>query len=235
MPSASPLDIEIFELGPFQTNCYVLAPSARTDTANADCWIVDASFDAERIVEFLRREGLTPTALMLTHAHVDHMAGIPALRRAYPGLPIVMHAAEGDWLNNATLNLSAFSGLKITAGGARADRWLQDGDRVPFNLGTAKDAAIDFHVLHTPGHSPGGLTFHAPSAGVAFVGDTLFAGSIGRSDFPGSDFETLAQSIRSKLYRLPPDTVIYPGHGPESTIAREMASNPFVRPHASGQ
>jgi hydroxyacylglutathione hydrolase len=222
----SPINIQVFELGPFQTNVYILWP--KDHRPDADCWIIDASFDADQVVRFLREHALKPTRLLLTHAHVDHIAGIPALRAAFPGLPIAMHKAEGDWLSDAKLNLSGLSGMAITAGGARADTWLNDGETLTFRLGSGVPG-VEVRVLHTPGHSPGGLTFYSESLGQALVGDTLFAGSIGRADFPGSDFETLASSIRTKLYTLPPTTVIWPGHGPSSTIGHERVSNPFVR------
>jgi hydroxyacylglutathione hydrolase len=204
-----------FELGPYATNCYVVA----SPLASGRCWIVDASFDLDPMIAFMRDRSLTPEALVLTHAHVDHIAGARTLRSAHPSLPILIHAAEEAWLNDPVLNLSAFSGTPTTA--PSATRLLAEGDRLDFGSG-------DWEVLHTPGHSPGGITLVHRADRAAFVGDALFSGSIGRTDFPGCSFEALEASIRTRLYALDKDTTIFPGHGPESTIGRERRTNPFV-------
>jgi len=204
-----------FELGPYATNCYVVA----SPLANGRCWVVDASFDPDPMIAFMQQRSLTPEALVLTHAHIDHIAGVRTLRAAYPSLPILLHAAEEAWLIDPLLNLSAFSGMPVTA--PSATRLLGEGDRLDFGSG-------DWDVLHTPGHSPGSITLVHRADKTAFVGDALFAGSIGRTDFPGCSFEMLEASIRTKLYALDKDTTFFPGHGPESTIGRERRTNPFV-------
>ncbi len=206
--------METVTLGPFETNCYIVSDGDR-------CWIIDASFEPEALIERVRELGLKPEALILTHAHVDHIAGVDEVVRAFGHLPVVMHADEREWLANPMLNLSAAMGLPVTARGP--DRFIAEGDTLTLGGQTWK-------VSHTPGHSPGGVSLINSEAGIALVGDTLFAGSIGRTDFPGSDFETLAHSIRAKLYTLPDDTRVYPGHGPPTTIGREKRTNPFVRP-----
>jgi hydroxyacylglutathione hydrolase len=209
--------IAAFALGPFETNCYVVTPSG----TGKDCWIVDASFEPEDLIEHVRSAGLIPKALILTHAHVDHIAGVGEVLRAFPGLPIHIHADEEAWLNDPMLNLSAMMGTPVTS--PMASRLLREGDELTLGGDT-------WRILHTPGHSPGGITlYHEPSRS-AIVGDALFSGSIGRTDFPGSDHETLVRSIKQKLYTLPDQTSIYPGHGPPSTVGREKRSNPFVRP-----
>ena len=208
----APLVIETFTLGPFQTNCY-LAQS------EGEGWIIDASFEPAPMIQAARRLGVSLRALVLTHAHVDHIAGVAEVVRAFPGLPVWLHEAERDWLGDPELNLSAFMGVPVSMPGP--DRLLHEGDRL--SLGRTA-----WTVRHTPGHSPGGITLVGDAFETAFVGDALFAGSIGRTDFPGCSFDTLAHSIRSVLYALPDATTIYPGHGPTSTIGREKRSNPFV-------
>lgn len=208
------LEISVFTLGPYATNCYVLST-----TGSPDCWIVDASFGPGPILDSIRKRGLLPRALILTHAHVDHIAGVREVAAAFPGLPILIHEAESQWLLDPELNLSAFSGTPVTA--PKATRLLKDGDVLDL-------CGIEWRVLHTPGHSPGSVTLHAPSAGVAIVGDTLFSGSVGRTDFPGCSFEELERSIRTRLFTLPLETRALPGHGDATSIGAERESNPFV-------
>ena len=152
---------------------------------------------------------------------MDHIAGVTEVVRAFPGLPVWIHEAEREWLADPMLNLSAPFGEPVSL--PDADRVLRDGEELSL-------AGSRWRVVHTPGHSPGSIGLvHAGAAHVAITGDALFAGSIGRTDFPGCSFEQLAASIRARLYTLPEDTVIYPGHGPSTTIGREKKSNPFVR------
>ncbi|MBL8763857.1 MAG: MBL fold metallo-hydrolase [Phycisphaerae bacterium] len=213
--------MESFTLGPYETNCYVVwADSLEEKGSPSACWIVDASFDPAPMIASVRRRGLKPEALILTHAHVDHIAGVNEVTAAFPRLPVWIHADESAWLADPMRNLSALGGVPITARGP--DRLLRDGDML--NLGTTH-----WRVLHTPGHSPGGLTLWCEEEQAALVGDALFAGSVGRTDLPGGDPRELARSIRERLYTLPPQTRVMPGHGPETTIGRERMSNPFVR------
>lgn len=212
-----------FTLGPFETNCYVVTPSTPHASPQnpTPCWVVDASFEPGEIIKFIRDKNLRPQALILTHAHADHIAGVNEVVSNFPGIPVWVHSAEEQWLNDPVLNLSAMYGMSITT--PLASRLLAHGN-------TLELGADRWQVVHTPGHSPGGITlYHEPSR-MAIVGDALFAGSIGRTDFPGSDHDTLERSIREQLYTLPDATVIHPGHGPVSTIGREKRSNPYVRP-----
>jgi len=209
--------IQVFALGDFQTNCMILTQGE--PEKGKSCWIVDCGYQPEPMLDAIEEQGLVPEKIILTHAHADHIAGLIEARSRFPGVPILMHQAEEAWMNDPMLNLSAALGLSVTAPGA--DAFVDEGDTL--SLGE-----LEFRVLHTPGHSPGGISLiHEPSK-LAFVGDTLFAGSIGRTDFPGSSFEVLEESIKTKLYVLDPETVCFPGHGPHTTIGSEINSNPFV-------
>lgn len=207
--------IESFALGPFATNCYVVrAPD--TD----ECWIVDAGIEPGDMIDAIRRHQLHPVRIFLTHAHVDHIAGLGEVRAAFPDVPVLIHQAEKDWLAEPQLNLSCIMGEPFST--SPPDELLEGGET--YALGDAR-----FRILFTPGHSPGGVTLYSAESATALVGDTLFADSIGRYDFPTSDGPTLFKSIRDILYALPEETRVLPGHGPPTTIGREKTSNPFVQ------
>lgn len=212
-----------FALGPFQTNCYVVH-DPNEDGPDARCWIIDASFAPHNLITEVRRLKKRLDAIVLTHAHVDHIAGIPDVLRAFPGTPIWMHGAEREWLGDPERNLSAAFGQPVSL--PAPDRLLREGEQLA--LGGTR-----WRVLHVPGHSPGSIAIVCDGADgaptMAISGDALFQGSIGRTDFPGSSFEELATSIRSKLYTLPDDTVVYPGHMGMTIIGEEKRTNPFVR------
>lgn len=213
-PKPTPL-VEAFALGPFATNCFLVHMGP-----GREGWIIDAGMEPSPLIDRARDLDLRIEGIYLTHAHGDHIAGLDDVRAAFPGVPVAMHRAEADWLGDPTLNLSGgFPGARIVV--APADRMLDGGESL--ELGGS-----EWKVLHTPGHSPGGLTFHCPDAHVALVGDTLFAGSIGRYDFPTSDPDALARSLRA-LLEMPDDTRILPGHGPSTTIGRERTTNPFLQ------
>jgi len=209
--------IEGFVLGPYATNCYLV----RSPGGEA-CWIVDASWGGGALLERAQGLGLRPEKLVLTHAHPDHIGGIPDIKAAMPDLPVAIHSAEKDWLNDPQKNMSARLGddeLRV----GEPDELLEDGQAL--TLGDS-----EWVVLHTPGHSPGGVSLYCADLGAVIAGDTLFAGSVGRYDFPSSDGDALSASIREKLYALPDDTLVLPGHGGVTTIGQEKASNPYVRP-----
>ena len=224
VPEPARVYVRGMELGPFATNCYIVSVEGAAGEKGGrpqPCWIVDASFGGKAIAREVQRLGLAPEMLILTHAHLDHIAGVDEVRGVYPKLPILIHEAEAHWPTDPRANLSAMSGFPVTC--APPDRLLRDGE-------TLKLGESEWRVLHTPGHSPGGIGLYCAAAGTLIAGDTLFAGSVGRSDFPGSDPETLARSIRTRLYTLPEETAVYPGHGPATTIGEEKRGNPFVRP-----
>lgn len=210
------MKIDRLILGEFQTNGYVV----RRDESAVDCLIIDAGLDAGDLIRFIKQHELHPVAVVLTHGHADHIVGLAALRQSFPEVTTYIHALDADMLADPEANLSAFAGLAFTA--EPADVLLEEGD-------TVEEAGIVLEVLHTPGHTPGGICLYAPSEDTIFVGDTLFADSVGRADFPGGDMEQLIGSIRSKLLTLPEATAVYPGHGMRTTVGREKRTNPFVQ------
>jgi glyoxylase-like metal-dependent hydrolase (beta-lactamase superfamily II) len=198
--------------GAFAENCYLVA-----DATTGDAAIVDPGEEADRFLARLGREGWTLRAIWLTHAHVDHVAGVAAVRAA-TGAPIWLHPADRRLYDRAADQARAF-GLSFDAPPA-PDHAFAAGEAVAVG-------GLRFDVLHTPGHSPGGVCL--AGHGVVFVGDLLFAGSVGRTDLPGGDADTLLASIRNTLYALPDETVVYAGHGPATTLGAEKRSNPFAR------
>jgi hydroxyacylglutathione hydrolase len=209
--------IDAFALGDYQTNCYIVTVPDSHQPEH--CWVVDCGLDPEPMLDHIARHRLQPQALLLTHCHLDHIAGIDALLSRFGSMPIYAHRAEAEWNGDPMLNLSALAGRPITV---TAPDHLLDGGETMELLGT------NWQVIHTPGHSPGGVCFvHEPSQ-QAIVGDTLFAGSIGRMDFPTSNADDLRRSIHDVIMHWPDDMTIYPGHGPQSTIGQERQSNPFV-------
>ena len=212
--------IRAFPLGETETNAYLVS-HAPGDAKG--CWIVDPGVDPSSLVEAVRREGLEPRAIVLTHAHYDHIGGVDAIERAFGRLPIHLHAAETEFCEEPMLNLSVFLGTPITC--RRADQALGEGDVL--TLGTSR-----WRVIHTPGHSPGSVCLIDDADGVAIVGDLVFAGSIGRTDFPTSDPEAMRRSLARILEELPDEMALLPGHGPATTLAAERRRNPFLQPAA---
>ncbi len=210
------MKIDCLILGAFETNCYVLRDSATV----TDCLIIDPGLQAEQLIDFLQGHKLNPVAAVLTHGHADHIAGVAPLRKNFPQIKVYVHKHDASMLVEPTHNLSAFAGRLIKAG--PADVLLQDGDII-------EQAGIRLHVLHAPGHTPGGICLYCEDDGIVFTDDTLFAESVGRTDFPGGSMSQLLESIGQKLLTLPEKTKVYPGHGPETTIAREKAHNPFLQ------
>ena len=211
----STLRIEPWTMGPFATNCFVVWVAGETE-----CWIVDASFEPQPMIDFIRSNNLEPSRILLTHAHADHIAGLEQLRSAFPKARVAIHPDEAAWLSDPVANLSAGLGLAISA--APPDETIRHDDRLTL-------AGHNFRAIHVPGHSPGSLCFYSESDGTALSGDALFAGSIGRTDFPTADHDLLLRSIQQRLYTLPDDTIVLPGHGPDTTIGREKRTNPYVR------
>lgn len=211
----------IFErlvVGPLGVNCYIVG-----DAKTREAIIVDPGGNARDILDTLRREQVKPVAIVNTHAHFDHLIALNQVREK-TGAPFWIHAAEAPVLASAQLGARMF-GFAM-AQPKPADRLLHDGEVM--NLG-----ALSLQVLHTPGHTPGGICLRGDT--FVIVGDTLFQGSIGRTDLPGGDYATLMASIRDKLMPLPDETVVYPGHGERTTMGEEKVLNPFLRPLITGQ
>ena len=210
------MKIDHLILGGYETNCYVL----RTSEAARDCLIVDAGLGAEKLIKFLQEHKLNPVAIVLTHGHIDHIKGVAALRAEFPDIKVHIHKLDAEMLTEPYTNLSAMTGAEFSV--EPADFLLEEQSIIEL-------AEIKLSVLHTPGHTPGGISLYSKDDRVVFVGDTLFAESIGRTDFPNGNMEQLLQGIREKLFTLPDDTKVYPGHGPITTIAHERQYNPFLR------
>ena len=209
--------LDVFAVGPIQANCVLLG-----DADVGELVIIDPGEEAERVVDRIRSSGMNPTAILHTHGHLDHVGGTADLAQLLGGeLPIGIHPDEIDLYRNAPLQARMF-GLEVETP-PEPDLILRHGDSVAVG-------GLELEVRHTPGHSPGGVCFITSSPGgpVAIVGDVLFAGSIGRTDLMGGSFRLLERSIREQLYSLPDETRVVCGHGPDTTIGRERASNPFV-------
>lgn len=208
------LKIERFALGPLETNAYLLL---KEDEQRAI--VIDPGMDVEPLLE--RIADVKIDAILLTHAHFDHIGGVEEVRRA-KNCPVYVHEAEKDWLTSGDLNGSLMwpqlGGEIVTS---QAEHHLQEGDRLEF-LGET------FEVYHTPGHSPGSVSFHLAKHNLLFSGDVLFRLSVGRTDLPGGSSRELYASIHDKLFRLDGETQVFPGHGPSTTIRYEQENNPYV-------
>lgn len=203
-------------LGDYQTNSYCV-------TANegaADCLVIDTGLSPQPLIDFIKGRNLNPIAVILTHGHADHIAGLNLLRGNWPGIKVAIHARDANMLSDAQANLSALTGASFET--EPADIIIEEDGPIEF-------AGIKFDIMHTPGHTKGGICLYAKNEGILFAGDTLFATSIGRTDFPGGNYEQLISGIKKKLLVLPDETKVYTGHGPETTIGTEKKFNQYLR------
>lgn len=201
-----------------ETNAWVIAPERGSMAV-----VIDAPPDAEGIVDLLAEHDLTPVALFVSHGHVDHVgaAGAVAARfsvRAY------IHPDDEFLYRDPAAQMRALWGVSMPGDFASPEQWtsLEHAQRLDV-------AGMEFEVIHTPGHTPGHCCFHLSSDGILFSGDQLFAGSIGRTDLPGGSYEDLMTSMRDRIVPLPAETAVFPGHGPTTTLADELATNPFLQ------
>ena len=203
-------------VGPLEENCWLVGVAPR-------CAVVDPGAESDRIFAEVERLGLVPEKILLTHGHVDHIAHSAQVAERY-GIGLWVHRADLPYLERPQWpELESLLGARPCPA---PERFVEDGETISL-------AGLELEVRHTPGHTPGGVCYlHAPSRTI-LVGDTLFAGSVGRTDLPGGDWATLVRSIRSRLFTLDDDWTLLPGHGPETSLAAERIDNPFVGARAS--
>jgi hydroxyacylglutathione hydrolase len=204
------LAVDRFELGPIGTNCYAVRAAQEAEEAV----VIDPSGESAQLQPELARTGARCVAILITHGHWDHLVGVADLAEA-TGAPVHMAEDERTLLED----INSFAPFTFELRPYTPDVLLQ-GDE------TLELAGISFQTLRVPGHSPAHLAYHAD--GCLFSGDVLFAGSVGRTDLPGADWDTLLESLRTLTDRFPPDTTVYSGHGPPTTLGAELARNPFL-------
>lgn len=201
-----------FSVGPWESNCYIIGCDQTKEGA-----VVDPGADAGRIMSRAKRLGLKINKIILTHGHPDHLSALDEVQSA-TGAKVYIHSADAGMLTDSRRNLSFYMGQSMEF--QKADVLLNDGDRIQVG-------EITIEIIHTPGHTPGGISLKIADD-IIITGDTLFAGSVGRSDFPGGSHRQLINSIKTRLLKFPPNTKVFPGHGPASTIGEEMRYNPFL-------
>jgi hydroxyacylglutathione hydrolase len=205
------IQYQLVVVGPLDTNCYLVYCDK-----TLDCAIIDPGADADRIFPLIAEQELKPVLILNTHGHIDHVGANRDVKDKF-GVPLGIHALDGPMLEKILeFELSLFLGAKESP---PADRFLKDGDIISIGKSALR-------VLHTPGHTPGSVSFLADE--ILFSGDTLFNGGVGRTDLPGGSTRDLEASIRDRILTLPPQTIVLPGHGPWTTVGEESESNPFL-------
>ncbi len=200
-------------VGELAVNCWFLV-----NEDSKEALVFDPGDQAEKIAGFASEQGVKVAAILLTHGHIDHMGGADTLRKL-TGAKVYALQEEEDLLLDAKQNLSVYIARKVVT--FAPDEFLHDGQELTL-------AGMKLKVYHTPGHTPGGASYYCAEAGCVFSGDTLFHGSVGRTDFPGGSMSAIVRSLREKLFLLPKETVVYPGHGDETSIGYEEKYNPYA-------
>lgn len=214
--------IHTFSGGGFGENGYLaLVGEGRTGVA------IDPGAAAPDMVRFIQDQGISLEVILLTHAHLDHVEGIPALREVFPKAPVYLHPEDNRLYDGVNAQARAFN-LPTVGDLPSPDSSMAHGDVLVFG-------GTEFHVRHAPGHAPGHVVFYLPAEELAFVGDVIFQGAIGRADLMGGDFYQLMDSIRTQILSLPNETRLLSGHGPETTVAWERRTNPFLVGHFGGE
>lgn len=212
------MTIEHYVVGPIQTNCYFAI-----NKATGDLLVIDPGASGERLAEIAKEKGYHPQAILLTHGHYDHVDGIADFKAAFPdrNIPVYVHQDEQKILQDAQMNLSgdmSWTGHKQYD----ADEFVKDHEKLSL-------AGFTIEALHTPGHTPGGCCYYIAEEQVLFSGDSLFCGSVGRTDFPGGSMSQLIRSVKEQCLTLPEETVVLPGHESTSTIGDEKRGNMFLQ------
>ncbi|MFZ5943329.1 MAG: MBL fold metallo-hydrolase [Bacillota bacterium] len=208
------MKIKTLIVGPIETNCYIAyCPKTKEGV------VIDPGDDGEKIIEAINSLNISIKYIINTHGHHDHIKANAQVKNGTQA-PILIHVNDAPMLTDPNKNLSFYMGEKASL--PKADRELKDGDVIELS-------SFSFKVLHTPGHTTGGICLYCEAEKKCFTGDTLFKGSVGRTDLPGGNYKTLMTSLQEKLVVLPHDVAIYPGHGPDSSVREEKAVNPFLK------
>jgi len=204
------MQVHTFVVGPLENNSFLI------ENEQQSCLIVDPGMDCQQMIEYIQSKQLKPQAIVLTHGHFDHIMGIPLVLEHFPNIDIYLHSGDKDYLKDAHLNGASLMGVDFSL------------SIVPIELDSGKTNIGDFsfEVMNLPGHTPGGCAFIFDKH--CLCGDSIFAGSIGRTDLPGGNHHQLIEALRNKLMQLDEDVVLYPGHGPTTNIAYEKNNNPYL-------
>ena len=208
----APLRIETYVVGPVQTNCYFAV-----NDETKEMILIDPGANADRLIQIIEEEKLNPVAILLTHGHFDHATGAEELAQEFD-IPIYIYEDDKATLEDPEMNVSYMMGRELVF---HADKFLKDEQEIDL-------AGFHIRVLHTPGHTPGGCCYYFPYEDVVFTGDSLFCGSIGRTDFKGGSSSQLVRAVKDKLMKLPDRTMVYPGHNDITSIEHERMYNPYL-------